>query len=825
MSIVSYRAAARNNIRTFAQKISSRATTDPLMVAVIAPGPPGIGKTSASLELLADNAMGRLVSPSHEQAKERRAETRKLLLDTNRAHIMPRHIVGLGRKCLYLPEDKWAAFGWGFGAVACNACPSKQQCPGIQQHWQRTDIYLGVHSMANWSKPGVLVIDELPSPVDTRLYTSTELARIGANIWHPILEGWRRGFELVWNRVLNTIEDFVVQCVTPKVWGTTVQMRDVFPVGSPQRDDLDFLCDYFEANPVPAPPSSAVRSGSITPEKWIAGDIEQLVRVLRWESDGVDMPNREALGLPVSACARVYGDNKGRFVDYRLEFRSRWQPPGTSHLILDSTAPMSQDVYARLYPTHQIETAYNVVPLPQSHLELVHYDTLGFARSRTLNCAKQLLKPGTNARVRAIRKLVYKIRQLRSSRYQKIKVGIIDHKAFLEAVGFDFHNESVLTPGNNRRVKVAPDPKLESALAELESVAELHVGYHGGVTGSNLFNHVRVLAVMGDPTGHIGMLAEEARTLNMDAVAYFKWSVSVNATQEIFRARLLDADAKNPKTVLYFGHHAPDLSNMQASWAAGDWSEGGRIPSDAAHAFEGAVWEQVSSANNPIIGVLMPEFAGMHTTLIGSALYALRVSEETWDATSPKTRECYRRVAAGVAQTLGYKTYYVPNPLGNRKPIPVYAATQAEALDAFAEVKDFLLSTPSWRVKDFEDLAQRAEAQREDDSVLAQEVEAVREGIKQARTQYEADVTKASLKHQAASAALAGDSDPTTVAMLGTLEDDYKDTCKTLRVTYRAAVRQHIQTWRGLKKRYKAVSSILVQSADVLKFAHKGIVL
>lgn len=825
MSIVAHRAHARNEIRTYANKISTRSSTDPLLVAMIAPGPPGIGKTSASLELLADNTMGRLVSPSHEQAKERRVETRKLLLNTNRSHIVPRHVVGLGRKCLYLKQDDWAAIGWGFGAVACDACPSKKQCPGIQQHWQHTDIYLGVHSMANWSKPGVLIIDEMPSPVETRLYSSTELARIGANIWHPVLEGWRVGFTDAWNRVLNKVEDFVRQSIMPKVWGTTVNFRGVFASGTPERADLDFLCDYFEANPTPAPPSSAVRSGSITPEKWIAGDLNTLVRTLRWESDGVDMTARADMGLAYTACARVYGDNKGEFVDYRLEFRSRWRPPATSHMVLDSTAPMSQAVYQRLYPDHIIETSYNTVPLPAASLEMVHFDTLGFARSRTLNCAKFLQKPGTHARIRAIRKLIYKIRQIRSTRYQKVKVGIIDHKAFLEAIGYDFHNESVLTNGNNQRLHEAPDAVLQETWNELESIADLVIGYHGGVTGSNLFNHVRILAVMGDPTGHVGMLAEEARTLDMDAAAYFRWAVSVNAMQEIFRGRLLDASPQNPKTVYYFGRHAPDLSNMQATWTPGSWAEGGRIPSVAAHAFEGAVWEQVTNAKNPIVGVLLPEFAGMHTTLIGNAIYALRASDETWDATSPKTRECYRRVAASIAGELGYGTFYVPHPLGNRKPIPVHASTQAEANAAFAEIKDFILSTPATHLVKFDDLAQKAEEQRDDDAVLAREVESVRETIAEARSTYDQVVAKAHTQYSTAVAQTTDVDCVNGVNAFDYLEQAYEDACETARGEYRNVVRSEIAKWKLLKKRYKAVQSILAVDEDVLKFSYKGIVL
>ena len=824
MTMFTYREHARNEIRHYAGKITNRSGQDAPLAALIAPGPPGIGKTAASLELLADNGVGRLVSPSHEQAKERRAETHKLLKDTNRTNIVSRHMVGLGRKCLYLPEDQWAATGWNFGTVACVQCPSKQQCPGIRQHWQHTDIHLGVHSMANWTKPGVLIIDELPSPVDTRIYSSTELARIGANVWHPALEGWRQGFMHAWNRVLNRLEDFLVQCPTPKVWGTTVHLDNLFPVGSPERADLDFLCDYFEASPVPAPPASSVRAGTITPEKWIAGDVGDFVRLLRWESDSVLTPAREAMGMPWTLCARVYGDNKGRFTDYRIETRRRWTPPNGSHMILDSTAPMSLEIYQKLYPSHTLETSFNVVPLPTANLELVQYDTLGFARSRTLTLSKSLLKPGTYARIRAVRKLIYKIRQLRPSRFQKVKVGIIDHKAFLEAIGYDFHNEAVLTSGNNRRLNPAPDKLLQDAWNELESMADLVVGYHGGVTGSNLFNHVRILAVMGDPTGHIGMLAEEARTMGMDSGVYFRWSVAVNATQEIFRARLLDATPATPKTVLYFGRHAPDLSAMGASWEDGMWADGGRLPSPAAHAFEGAIWEQVGLQAYPIIGVLLPEFASMHATLIGSALYALRASEETWDQSSPKTRECYRRVAHSVAMNLGFHTYHVPHPLGNRKPIPVYARTLAEAHSALAEVQEFLLSTPTWRLKDIQDVALKAEEQRDADEKLMAQVDAIRASVAEAQAEYRDAVQVASMKAAAATTHI-DVVDESSWAEVDNLSATLEQTKAALRAEYRAKLGVQVAKWRSIKKEYKSTRSLLTMPEDVLKFAHKGIVL
>ena len=820
---VAYRTQAINEIRRLADEISLVSATSTPVVGVVAPGPPGIGKTQAALELLADRTQGRLVEPTHDQAKERRQEATKLLRSTNRTHLLARHIQGLGRKCLYLPEDKWAAKAWNFGDVACDGCPSKKQCPGIQQHWQDTDIYLGVHNMANWSKPGLLVIDELPDPVETRQFTSDELIRIGANVWHPILERWRVGFEFAWNRVLTAIEMRAQAFPDPKVWGSTVQLNGLFPVGSSIRDDLDFLCDYFHNSPVPAPPADAVRRGALLPEKWMPADLEFLVRTLRWESDGVPVESRADLGLPYTACVRVYGDSKHNFVDYRIEMRTRWAPPETSHMILDSTAPMSGPVYDKLYANFDRSEAFNVVPLPTEGLELVHYETLGFSRSRSLSVTKNLLKPGVNARVRALRQIIYKVRQVRKSRYDKVKVGIIDHKGLLEACGFDFHNTAVLNGATAARIKIIPDPILEATVSELESIAELTVGYHGGVTGSNLFKEMRVLAVLGDATGHIGMLAEEARTLDMDASTYTRWRVSVNAMQEIFRGRLLDADKANAKTVLYFGRYAPDLTSMGRTWHQQVWPEGGRVPTLAAHAFESAVWEQVGAGPNIIIGSLLPEFAGMHATLIGDALLALRVSDESWEATSPKTRELYRRVARNVAESMGLSGFSVPHPLGGRRPITVFALTAAEASVAMLEVQDYLTSIPSWRLTHVEDLAERADNQRVADEKLQNEVESIRSEVTRLKQEY----TEA--KSNLLTADWRADSrrdlaDPAQRAESEQQRQILEVALADLKLAYRDRIKSELVRWRKLRSVYKEVESLLDEPDDILRFAHKGIV-
>lgn len=821
---VAYRAHAINEIRRMADEIALASTSNIPVVGVVAPGPPGIGKTQATLELLADDARGRLVGPTHEQARERRLEATKLLRDTNRTHLLPRHIQGLGRKCLFLTEDKWASKAWSFGDVACDQCPSKKQCPGIQQHWQQTDIYLGVHSMGSWTKPGLLTIDELPDPVDTRVFTSMELAKIGVGSWHPTLDGWRRAFHTLWNQVLSDIEELAATYPDPKMWGTTVQLSNLFPPGSDRRADLDALCDYFHNFPTPAPPADEVRKGTIQPEKWIAADLEFFVKTIRWESDGVPVEERADFGLPYTACLRVYGDSKGRYVDYQIEMRSRWSPPNESHLILDSTAPMSREVYSKLYRNFDIRESFATVPLPTEleGLELVNYPTLAFARSRSLSIAGHMLKPGTHARVRALREIIYKVRRERQSQYDKVRVGIIDHKAVLEALGYDFHNNAVLTGPLTGRQHLAGDELLEETLSELESIAELVVGYHGGVIGSNLFKNVRILAVHGDPTGHIGMLAEEARTLDMSSSSYIRWRVSMNAIQEIFRGRLLDADVAAKKTVYYFGKYAPDLSSMSRSWVEKRWPDGGRLLSKAAHAFTGAIWEQVGTNNPIILGTLLPEFAAMHATRIGDALYALRAAGESWDASSPRTRELYRRTANAVADDLGLHTFDVAHPLGGRRPVPVHASTRMDADAAMNEVQEYLLSLPSWRKKDVEQLSERAEEQRVNDVILVQEVNEVRAEVTRLKTEYRQQQQQLETRHWMQQSRL--DLGVPAEQLIAATQDAWlTSTLSALRTSYRAEIQVQLSRWRRVKMLYKEPQALVLTRDEVLKFSYRGI--
>jgi DNA-directed RNA polymerase subunit L len=293
--------------------------------------------------------------------------------------------------------------------------------------------------------------------------------------------------------------------------------------------------------------------------------------------------------------------------------------------------------------------------------------------------------------------------------------------------------------------------------------------------------------------------------------------------QEIFRGRLLDADKANAKTVLYFGRNAPDLVSMGRTWETRVWPEGGRVPTRAAHAFESAVWEQIGGGPNIIIGSLLPEFAGMHATLIGDALLALRVSDESWDATSPKTRELYRRVARSVADSLNLTGYSVPHPLGGRKPITVFAGTKVEADVAMLEVRDYLTTLPSWRLGDVENLSARADAQRDTDEKLENEVESIRSEVtrlKQEFAQAKSDMLTANWREDSRRDL----SDPVERAESERKQQMLTTAIEDMRVAYRDRIKSELARWRKLRPVYKEVESLLDSPDDIIRFAHKGIV-
>lgn len=670
-----------------------RSHSQALRVAFVSPGPPGIGKSKLAVDAILASG-GRLFEPSHSQAAERLAEARAAIrIDPKLRERTVRHVEGLGRRCLYLSDDEWSKSGWEFARVACSGCDRKQECPGMRQFWGLPDATFGVHAMSGWDRPNMLVIDEMPEPVRADTWDIDEVYRLCHPGWHPTVETWRRPIAHALKTVLDRICDAAYATPNPAPWGSLLPMAGMIPKDSVAGREFDQLIQYLDHTPIPKPPPEDVRAGTIRAGRWPSGNIDGFFRALDYEINGVAIPTR---GRPETACVRVYGTDKGKVVQIDLEHRIRWTPPRESHVVLDSMAARSAFVYDKLYTDWDTQTFIRDVTPSAEGVELIHYETRGFARSRSLTPRGKLVRAGANARIRALRQIAYQaMRTAGSKRHERPTIGIIDHKAALEDMGFDFDDDAVLRIGiTDKRSGTAFDPKLEEALCDLEKRFHIVVGYHGGVVGSNKFIGCRVLAILGDPYGHIGMLAEEARTLGVDPQRYVDWRVDCAALQEIYRARLLDTNAQNPKTVLFFGHRPPEVA-PHLPWKVMGWREGGRIPSRLSYLSQLGLWSSVGQSK-ALFASLDSAVAGLHATLIGAPVLALREAGVIIDEMSHAARETYRRAVEMVANAAGWVRFSRPHPLGDRRALVMWAPDAKTADAALTQMAAQWRLEPKW---------------------------------------------------------------------------------------------------------------------------------
>jgi hypothetical protein len=712
-------------------------------VAIVDPGPPGIGKTRAALKTVGRKNGGRLLGPTHGQAAERKEEIKALA----RVDVMlqpgpdegkgarARHIQGLGRKCNHMKRDVWAQHGWTMAEVACSGCPDKgPNCAAMRQFWTEPTTLLGVHSMQHWDYNGPLFIDEQPNVIDLEIVDEDVLNRLYAlNSWARELRPWLTPVHLHLRRVVDTLGDAVYAFDDIN----RVPAHGIYLPTNPFRDKrssgyraLRAVLKYVDENPIPPPPAARVRAKTIAPNKWVPPALFRALARLYADANNIAVKHTNTRIL-------LQGDPEGKLFTFQIETRTVEIPAAESHVILDSYGKEHMFLYRALYGDDFELKLYHRGFVPEYEgVELVHFDTLGFSRGRSLDFLGALTPKGANARIRALREVLYRGLQLKEHETHRPRVGLIDHKAVLEALGFEFYQEGGVlqfrtsTQGDHRAA-AAEDREVERMLCELQENFDLIVGYHGGVTGSNQFVGVNVLAILGDPYGNIGSLQQDADVLGVDRQAYITNDVTTKAKQEIFRARLIDAGEDDRKTILYFGRVAPEIPGL--TWNAGLWREGGRIPSRLRHSLTAALWGVTGANKKAFIGTASPDVVRMHTTSMRVLRSPYSEAGEILEELSPKARETYRRVAKDVADAAGLLGFDVPHPFPNRKPLRIWATSREKADVLATQLRNNLrLQSPAMKRAIVADgpASDAAEARSQ---VLGAEREAIVESMKTLR--------------------------------------------------------------------------------------------
>lgn len=722
----------------------------PLRVAVVAPGPPGVGKSHAALEYAARKST-RLLEPSHDQAAEREREGAKIrkrrraqslaasaVLPATQIQKSPpeaQHIQGLGRQCFYLPEgDTWSQRGWAFGDVACDGCSKKPTCPSYRQFWDEAPTTFSVHAIQGWRRNGLLVLDEVPLPVTT---TELDLDCLGRMIYgpmHQLIRDWRAPIQSQLLTIYNALLDKIYNRdgLWPE-WGEPLDLARTYLPHTSERYAIDAVAEYLDVHPIPKAPPEDVRAGRITSSNWPANFVPEILAGLIRESQQIGMVERDPIGRPTMTL-RVYGDKQGRFWKAECELRRRWRPPAEPHVILDSTAGLQPHLYKALYPHADVKQLIRDVPVPGEYIEAHHYETFGLAKRRCLD--GQVLTPaGEKTVLRVIRELTYNAKRVSSTTPgAKPRVGVITHRAILRLLGFNpTKGTPVLRDKQAIRKRSAAHAGIETALRDLEAVAHLVVGYHGGVIGSNLFNDVRILAVWGDPTAHIGKMTDEAEVLGISPQVHIDSTREAAAVQEVFRARLLDAAPDNLKTVLYFGAYAPKITGL--AWREAPWAQGGRIPALAQARLEVALVGMTGTAKRPFYGTFStPLLCRLHATSNKPPLEALRAAGVDTEAPTRAEWEMYRRAAARVGRREGLTPHELANPLGDRRPIVVWATSRETAEAYLDEVRGAMGLLAEDRLEAIVAGAPERDEEREIQEVLSAEVAELKAEMAQLHT-------------------------------------------------------------------------------------------
>ena len=680
---------------------------------LFSPGVPGVGKSTAAIQYLARND-GRLLSPSTALAGEQKKRAQNLAHARNTDKQRPKQIKGLGRGCGFGP-DVWSGRGRMYAAVMCTSCPQTTTCTAHTQHYETPQEVYGVHPQMNWAMPNkkltdrqrkirslrrklgraqddqpkALIIDEMPTPITT-VALRREDFEVGRCIY-PELWAWMKATTPSIREFFDAWEEvrFHLAYHPEMKWGMALDLAALMPPGSRFRVAAESLHAVLVGNPVPTPDAEQARMGLVLPERWPHADCVEFLRVLlQYELPNVPREDR-GVGAPSVALRVRGGDNEGRYLpgDETFELLRCWVPPTVAHIILDSTAPYAEKIYAALYDqtTHDVRSFYRETPLPKDgSIRAIHCATPGFSYSRCFKNAKELAPEGENVTVRALQRLVLAVDedQLRFNGdvQPNYRIGLITHRRWLKCLGWQFDADDKLLRDEGgltvRAPLVAVSPKLaaiEKLLRTLESRGCLVVGYHGAVKGSNLWEYCAVMGHLDAPKINIGTLKTEAKGLGLDADEYSDTRHTVEAVQEIFRCRPLSATPKTPRTILWF---AKARSAGDFAWETETWAEGGRVPG-----METATAQRLARLQATRFGAMASTLVGVVTTGELNPLTPIKtplqeLSRLFPDGMTPTFFEMYRREVREIALARGWRLFKHPTDPGHPK---VWATDEATA--------------------------------------------------------------------------------------------------------------------------------------------------
>jgi hypothetical protein len=437
------------------------------------------------------------------------------------------------------------------GRRACLGCPRSSQNGGSCSGWQPPTVPKGCVTITTHATiaalaelPDVTIIDELPATVRQTTTTRAHLVSVSrgalaARRWRDRHPGHGELAEII-VETLNDAADGGDEVVRLDVGAVAELVRARLPEALAVAETV-----AGEGDDPPWPSPAGVRAGvaRLWPDVggWrVVRAVAAALRtaaVVRTDEGAKSHESRasaSAGGGDVVACVGHGGWN--------WESREAWLLPGVGSgrgcvLGLDATAHESEDEWRAIVVSAGRELTVATVPLLGERAHGLHY------RTTRLTTRRLFVRVGVRDVVAFYADAVGALRNalIRACGETPCEVGVLTHKPVADVLRWGvrlFHNPETHAP----RCLLPDDHHARQIADEVARLIGLGwrfvIGHYGAhERGSNAFNTVDVVALIGSPRPDVGATAADARLLEVCADTLWRGRVRSAASQGLARGR------------------------------------------------------------------------------------------------------------------------------------------------------------------------------------------------------------------------------------------------------------------------------------------------
>ena len=617
---------------------------------------PVIGHRPRSIPAEAWPPQGRRVGfwlPTHALAAEKEEQLQRML----RAGHLPEiqtvesvHLKGALEWCAFADHVRDVFPVVGRRGI-CGDPDSEQRCPeaemgclgAVEPRIDFGQIAFGAHAMAANVRQDLAIVDESPGVFDGQSVDGAALATLFTpRIIHRVKQ---------WRNIENTDAPLAARLLSDALQARANELAD--DVGAGRADgydkhvrgaDLVALIDgvpglaealrvgaHKEARKPPVPFPNELRAGAFTLTSYPSRAAFFALQAL-WNCyarlKGVKSEAEEDLVILDQApkapepmvVFTLRSDRTFAIQQYRVRAL-----PDCPTIILDATGEVTLAEWRAAYPDREVSVrrmrVQGAAPAMALHLETKQL------RRRRIWSQDGTMTEKTATRLRSvIVRTVLETRRKAARRAQEgPTVGVLLYKGLYDLIAGE----------------TAPRSRAEQIVAGVKDLcAELNVrplwGYFGKHDrGTNEFEQVDGLAVLGDPLENLGQVELQASLLNLDADKVGRARAMATLIQSIFRARHTRRGPDDPVVLVHVGERPPDVDGL-------DWEIEPLIEHERPHtagklALAYAAVEYAAEQLEDVIGVKLIQWFDFASSPFGRKVQD-EIDERTW-------REACRRYA------------------------------------------------------------------------------------------------------------------------------------------------------------------------------------